>query len=73
MTAEYLCGNCVVCRRYLGDEDYNRQNVIALIDPTGTVVCCADHFNDGPHGPNYKDAVERMALAKATQLQTTRS
>jgi len=62
-----LDGNCVVCGRYLSEADYDRQSVIALIGPEGTVVACVDHVADYP-GPEYRRTVRRMAEAKAAQL-----
>ena len=62
-----LDGKCVVCGCYLGEEAYNRQEVIALIGPEGTVVGCAAHTNDYP-GPEFEQFAHKMAEAKAAQF-----
>lgn len=65
-----LCGKCCVCSKFLGPADYDAQNVVAAVGPEGTVVCCASHLSeDGPEGPKYRDAVRKVAEAKAAQLK----
>lgn len=68
-SADYLCGNCVVCGKYLGEADYNCQAVVAAIGPEGTIVCCVGHLFYGPRerSPGYEDAILKIAEAKAIQ------
>lgn len=68
-TVEQLRGECVVCGQLITEADYDRQAVVAAIGPEGVVVCCVAHLEDQPDGPNYRNAVDRMAKAKADQLR----
>jgi len=70
-SADSLYGNCVVCGKYLGEADYNCQAVVAAIGPEGTVVCCVGHLFYGPteRSPGYEDALQKIAQAKADQVQ----
>lgn len=63
-----LTGNCVVCGKFLDEESYNRQEVVAAMGPEGTVVCCVAHLKGGQDNPEYITALEKIALAKAGQL-----
>jgi len=63
-----LDGKCVVCQKYLSEADYDRQAVVALIGPEGTVVACVAHLQDYPNGQDYLGTIRRMAEAKAGQL-----
>jgi hypothetical protein len=67
-TVNFLFGNCVFCGKYLDSDAYNRQEVFALIGADGTIVCCVKHIVKRGT-PEYKSALEKIALAKVAQLQ----
>ncbi len=67
MNINILRGECVVCGAILTEADYDRQTVVAAIGPEGTVVCCVKHL-DGPDGPEYRNALNRIAGEKARQV-----
>ena len=70
-----LFGNCVICGKWLGEDSYNRQEVISMVGAEGTVVACISHIvqpNDRTKllpMAELKPVLDKMALAKVAQLQ----
>lgn len=64
-----IYGNCVVCGRYLGIRQYDELQVVALLGPEGTIVCCVEHLDGGPKNPRYAEAIEKLTMAKIAQFQ----
>lgn len=64
-----LFGNCVVCGKYLGHTEYEREEVVAAVGAEGAVVCCVSHVDGGPSNPEYQSTLDKIALAKTAQLQ----
>lgn len=67
--AEFYCGPCVVCGRYIDRHSWECANVVATVQSEGVVLCHAEHIGPGPGTDSYEEAVRLIAEATARLLK----